>query len=114
MDLKLEMVRGRIGYAVAASTQRSCKQPFQERLSRADFHSACKSFFKIEFVSQDITVYGRLQLRAGTFEYARHFPYSKAQRFAMRPRLLFSEFAKKWLGDRCPFLEDGTLNIRGV
>ena len=32
------------------------------RLSRADFHSACKSFFKIEFASQDITAYGGLEL----------------------------------------------------
>jgi Transposase DDE domain group 1 len=32
------------------------------RLSRADFHSACKSFFKIEFASQDITAFGGLEL----------------------------------------------------
>lgn len=57
----------------------------------------------------------RDEIRAGTFEYARHFPYSKkAQRFATRPRLLFSEFVKKWLENRSPFLEDGTLNIREV
>ncbi|HEY3305094.1 MAG TPA: IS1380 family transposase [Candidatus Binatia bacterium] len=32
------------------------------RLSRADFYSRCKSFFKIEFASQDITAYGGLEL----------------------------------------------------
>lgn len=32
------------------------------RLSRADFHSPCKSFLKIEFASQDITAYGGLEL----------------------------------------------------
>lgn len=32
------------------------------RLSRADFHSACKGFFKIEFASQDITAFGGLEL----------------------------------------------------
>jgi hypothetical protein len=32
------------------------------RLSRADFHSACKRFFKIEFASQDITAFGGLEL----------------------------------------------------
>lgn len=32
------------------------------RLSRADFYSPCKSFFKIEFASQDITAYGGLEL----------------------------------------------------
>ncbi len=32
------------------------------RLSRTDFHSACKSFFKIEFASQDITAFGGLEL----------------------------------------------------
>jgi hypothetical protein len=32
------------------------------RLSRADFHSAGKSFFKIEFASQDITAFGGLEL----------------------------------------------------
>ena len=32
------------------------------RLSRADFHCACKSFFKIEFASQDITAFGGLEL----------------------------------------------------
>jgi hypothetical protein len=32
------------------------------RLSRADFCSACKSFFKIEFASQDITAFGGLEL----------------------------------------------------
>jgi hypothetical protein len=32
------------------------------RLSRADFHSACKSFFKIEFACQDITAFGGLEL----------------------------------------------------
>jgi hypothetical protein len=31
-------------------------------LSRADFHSSCKSFFKIEFASQDITAFGGLEL----------------------------------------------------
>lgn len=32
------------------------------RLSRADFHSPCKSFLKVEFASQDITAYGGLEL----------------------------------------------------
>ena len=32
------------------------------RLSRTDFHAACKSFFKIEFASQDITAFGGLEL----------------------------------------------------
>jgi hypothetical protein len=32
------------------------------RLSRADFSCACKSFFKIEFASQEITAYGGLEL----------------------------------------------------
>jgi hypothetical protein len=32
------------------------------RLSRADFHSPCKSFLKIEFASQDITGFGGLEL----------------------------------------------------
>jgi hypothetical protein len=32
------------------------------RLSRADFYFPCKSFFKIEFASQDITAYGGLEL----------------------------------------------------
>jgi len=32
------------------------------RLSRADFHSACKGFFKIEFASQDIPAFGGLEL----------------------------------------------------
>jgi len=32
------------------------------RLSRADFHSACKSFFRLEFASQDITAFGGLEL----------------------------------------------------
>jgi Transposase DDE domain group 1 len=32
------------------------------RLSRVDFRSACKSFFKIEFASQDITAFGGLEL----------------------------------------------------
>lgn len=32
------------------------------RLSRADFHSVCKSFSKIEFASQDITAFGGLEL----------------------------------------------------
>ena len=32
------------------------------RLSRADFRCACKSFFKLEFASQDITAYGGLEL----------------------------------------------------
>ena len=32
------------------------------RLSRADFYSPSKSFFKIEFASQDITAYGGLEL----------------------------------------------------
>jgi hypothetical protein len=31
-------------------------------LSRTDFHCACKSFFKIEFASQDITAFGGLEL----------------------------------------------------
>jgi hypothetical protein len=38
------------------------RRPLQVRLSRADFHSACKSFFKIEFASQDITAFGGLEL----------------------------------------------------
>jgi Transposase DDE domain group 1 len=32
------------------------------RLSRADFRSACKSFLRIEFASQDITAFGGLEL----------------------------------------------------
>ena len=32
------------------------------RLSRADFRSACKSFFRLEFASQDITAFGGLEL----------------------------------------------------
>ena len=32
------------------------------RLSRANFHSACKGFFKIEFAPQDITAFGGLEL----------------------------------------------------
>ena len=32
------------------------------RLSRADFHSACKGFFRIEFASQDISAFGGLEL----------------------------------------------------
>lgn len=32
------------------------------RLSRTDFHAACKSFFKIEFAYQDITAFGGLEL----------------------------------------------------
>ncbi len=32
------------------------------RLSRANVHSACKSFFKIEFAPQDITAFGGLEL----------------------------------------------------
>ena len=32
------------------------------RLSRTDFHSSCKSVFKIEFASQDITAFGGLEL----------------------------------------------------
>lgn len=32
------------------------------RLSRADFQGSCKSFLKIEFASQDITVFGGLEL----------------------------------------------------
>jgi hypothetical protein len=32
------------------------------RLSRADFHSACKAFFRIEFASQDISAFGGLEL----------------------------------------------------
>src|SRR5574342_3870 len=38
------------------------RRPLQVRLSRADFYSPCKSFFKIEFASQDITAYGGLEL----------------------------------------------------
>ncbi|PYJ71717.1 MAG: IS1380 family transposase [Verrucomicrobia bacterium] len=38
------------------------RRPPQVRLSRADFHSACKGFFKIEFASQDITAFGGLEL----------------------------------------------------
>ena len=38
------------------------RRPLQVRLSRTDFHSACKSFFKIEFASQDITAFGGLEL----------------------------------------------------
>ncbi len=38
------------------------RRPLQVRLSRADFYSACKSFFRIEFASQDITAYGGLEL----------------------------------------------------
>jgi hypothetical protein len=38
------------------------RRPLQVRLSRADFRCACKSFFKIEFASQDITAYGGLEL----------------------------------------------------
>jgi hypothetical protein len=32
------------------------------RLSRADFRSACKSFFRLEFASQEITAFGGLEL----------------------------------------------------
>ena len=32
------------------------------RLSRADFRTACKSFFRLEFASQDITAFGGLEL----------------------------------------------------
>ena len=57
----------------------------------------------------------REEIRAGTFNYARHFPQSnKLQRFAKRRRLLFSEFTQKWLSDRSPFLDDGSLNIREI
>src|SRR5438445_5638927 len=38
------------------------RRPLQVRLSRTDFHSSCKSFFKIEFASQDITAFGGLEL----------------------------------------------------
>ena len=38
------------------------RRPLQVRLSRTDFHCACKSFFKIEFASQDITAFGGLEL----------------------------------------------------
>ena len=38
------------------------RRPLQVRLNRADFYSPCKSFFKIEFASQDITAYGGLEL----------------------------------------------------
>lgn len=38
------------------------RRPLQVRLSRADFHSACKSFFRLEFASQDITAFGGLEL----------------------------------------------------
>ena len=38
------------------------RRPLQVRLSRADFHSSCKSFFKVEFASQDITAFGGLEL----------------------------------------------------
>lgn len=40
----------------------AARRPLQVRLSRADFHSSCKSFFKIEFASQDITAFGGLEL----------------------------------------------------
>src|SRR6266550_1101133 len=40
----------------------AARRPLQVRLSRADFHSVCKSFFKIEFASQDITAFGGLEL----------------------------------------------------
>ena len=57
----------------------------------------------------------REEIRAGTFDYSRHFPQSsKLQRFAKRRRLLFSEFTRKWLSDRSPFLDDGSLNIREI
>ena len=32
------------------------------RLSRADFRSACKGFFRLEFTSQEITAFGGLEL----------------------------------------------------
>ncbi len=38
------------------------RRPLQVRLSRADFHSTCKSFFRLEFASQDITAFGGLEL----------------------------------------------------
>ena len=38
------------------------RRPLQVRLSRADFRSACKSFFRLEFASQDITAFGGLEL----------------------------------------------------
>lgn len=38
------------------------RRPLQVRLSRTDFHSSCKSVFKIEFASQDITAFGGLEL----------------------------------------------------
>jgi Transposase DDE domain group 1 len=38
------------------------RRPLQVRLSRADFRSACKSFLRIEFASQDITAFGGLEL----------------------------------------------------
>ena len=54
------------------------------------------------------------EIRAGTFNYSRHFPHSKrAQKFQKRRRLL-SEFSKTWLSHRSPFLEDGSLNIREI
>jgi Transposase DDE domain group 1 len=40
----------------------AARRPLQVRLSRADFHSVCKSFSRIEFASQDITAYGGLEL----------------------------------------------------
>jgi hypothetical protein len=38
------------------------RRPLQVRLSRADFRTACKSFFRLEFASQDITAFGGLEL----------------------------------------------------
>ena len=38
------------------------------RLSRADFRTACKSFFRLEFASQDITAFGGLELIRRYFE----------------------------------------------
>jgi hypothetical protein len=38
------------------------RRPLQVRLSRADFRSACKSFFRLEFASQEITAFGGLEL----------------------------------------------------
>src|SRR5262245_13891128 len=40
----------------------AARRPLQVRLSRADFHSVCKSFSKIEFAPQDITAFGGLEL----------------------------------------------------
>ncbi len=40
----------------------AARRPLQVRLRRADFHSVCKSFSRIEFASQDITAFGGLEL----------------------------------------------------